>query len=130
MKQNQQTVQRTANKMARQTTPLRFYSKTHGWERKKFTDFFSRNLTENPELKKNYEKEFVINAIAQLATVNARIGRVFNQLEAESTNNETNMHDTRTLIDTPRYQTNKSHTDFNYHSLQSLENEITMNHPE
>ena len=37
----------------------------------KFTDFISRYPTENPELEKNYEEEFVINAIAQLATVNA-----------------------------------------------------------
>ena len=44
-----------------------------------FTAFISRNPTENPEPEKNYEEEFVINAIAQLATVNARIGRIFNQ---------------------------------------------------
>ena len=37
----------------------------------KFTDFISRNPTENPEPEKNYEEEFVINAIAQIATVNA-----------------------------------------------------------
>ena len=45
----------------------------------KFTDFISRNPTENPEPEENYEEEFVINAIAQLITVNARIGRIFNQ---------------------------------------------------
>ena len=39
------------------------------------------------------------------------------------------MHDKRTLIDTRRYRANKSHTDSNYHSLQPLENKITMNHP-
>ena len=33
----------------------------------------SRNPTENPQPEENYEEEFVINAIAQLATVNARI---------------------------------------------------------
>ena len=94
----------------------------------KFTDFVGRNSTENSEPEENYEEEFVI-AIAQLATVNTRIGRIFNQSETESTDSETNMHDTRTLIDTRRYRANKCHTDFNYHSLQSLENEITVNHP-
>ena len=35
--------------------------------------------SENEEAEKNYEEEFVINAIAQLATVNYRIERIFNQ---------------------------------------------------
>ena len=39
------------------------------------------------------------------------------------------MHNTRTLIDTRRYRTNKSLTDSNNYSLQPLGNEITMNHP-
>ena len=80
----------------------------------KFTDFISRNPTENTELEENYEEEFVINAIAQLATANARIGQIFNQSNDATTANETNMHDTRSLIDTRRYQTNKSHIDSNY----------------
>ena len=42
----------------------------------KFTDFISRNPTENADPEENYEKEFVINAIAQLATVNELIGRI------------------------------------------------------
>ena len=42
---------------------------------------------------------------------------------------ETNMHDTRTLIDTRRYRANQIHVDSNYHSLQPLENKITVNHP-
>ena len=71
----------------------------------------------------------MINAIARLATVNARIGRIFNQSDTENTDSETRMHDTRALIDTRRYRANKSHTDSNYHSLQPLENEITVNHP-
>ena len=45
----------------------------------KVTDFVSRNPTEKPEPEENYKEEFVINAIAQLATVNACIGRIFNQ---------------------------------------------------
>ena len=71
----------------------------------------------------------MINAIARLATVNARIGRIFNQSETENTDSETNMHDTRTLMDTRRYRANQSQTDSNYHSLQPLENEIIVNHP-
>ena len=71
----------------------------------------------------------MINAIARLATVNARIGRIFNQAETENTDSDTNMHDTRTLIDTRRYRANQSHTDSNYHSLQPLEIEITVNYP-
>ena len=64
----------------------------------------------------------MINAIAQLATVNARIGRVFNQSDDAKTTNETNMHDTRSLIDTRRWQTNNGHYHCNYHTVQySLE---------
>ena len=73
----------------------------------KFTDFISRNPTENPEPEENYE-EFVINAIAQLATANARIGRVFDKSNGADAAKEVNMHDTRSLIDTRRYQTNNS----------------------
>ena len=73
----------------------------------KFTNFISRNPTENPEPEENYEEEVVINAIAQLATANARIGQVFDQSIDATTANETNMHDTRSLIDTRRYQINK-----------------------
>ena len=69
----------------------------------KFTDFISRNPTENQEPEENYEAEFVINAIAQLATANARIGRIFNQSNDAITTNEANMHATRSLIDTQRY---------------------------
>ena len=70
----------------------------------------------------------MINAIAQLATVNARVGRFFNQSETENAVNKTSMHDTRTLIDTRHCRTNKSHIDSNYHSLQSLENESDSNY--
>ena len=59
----------------------------------KFTDFISRNRTENPEREENYEEEFVINAIAQLATVNARIGRIFDQSEDATTAAGANMRD-------------------------------------
>ena len=45
----------------------------------KSTDFISRNPTETAEPEENYEEEFVINALAQLATVNNRIGRIFIQ---------------------------------------------------
>ena len=58
----------------------------------KFTDFISRNPTERAEPEENYEKEFVINAIAQLATANYRIGRIFNQ---SNHSNTAVMHDTR-----------------------------------
>ena len=72
----------------------------------KFTDFISWNITKNPEPEENYE-ELVINAIAQLATVNACMGRIFNQSEAAKTVNETNMHDKLLLIDTRRCPVNK-----------------------
>ena len=88
----------------------------------KFTDFISRNPTENPEPEKNYEEVSVINANAQLATVNARIGRIFNQSDDENAVNERNMHDTRSLIDMRRYQTNKSHIDSHYRAQQLLSN--------
>ena len=88
----------------------------------KFTDFVSRNPTENPVPEENYEEKFVINAIAQLATVNARIGRIFDQSEDATTAAEENMRDTRSLIDTRRYQTNKSHIDSNYRIQQHSSN--------
>ena len=94
----------------------------------KFTDFLSRNPTEKPEPEENYEEKYVINAIAQLATVNARIGRIFNQSETENAVNKTNMQDTRTLIDTRRRKANNSHIDSHYHSSQSLENESDFNY--
>ena len=98
----------------------------------KFTDFISRNPTENPEPEENYEEQFVINAIAQLATVNARIGRIFDQSEDATTAAEANMRDTRSLIDTRRYQTNKSHIDSNYRIQQHSSNtdSIKMNNNE
>ena len=97
----------------------------------KFTDFISRNPTENPEPEENYEEEFVINAIAQLITVNARIGRIFNQSNLTNTDNETNMLGTRSLIETRRRQTNNSHTHFNYrieqHSAEIDNSEMNNN---
>ena len=88
-------------------------------------DFISRNSTENQEPEENYEYEIVINAIAQLATVKVYIGRFFNQ--DANTENETNMHETCTLIDTRRYQTNKGYIDSKYHILQPLIDTITLN---
>ena len=46
--------------------------------------------------------------------VNARIGKIFNRSDGENAENETNMRDTRSLIDTRRYQTNKSQIDSDY----------------
>ena len=63
----------------------------------KFTDFISCNPTEIAEPEENYKEEFVINAIAQLATVNGRIGRIFDQSENTNT---ANMHDTHTRTGT------------------------------
>ena len=50
-----------------------------------FTDFISGNPTENPEPEENNEEELVINAITQLATVNVRIGWIFNQSDGANT---------------------------------------------
>ena len=94
----------------------------------KFTDFISRNPTENPEPEEIYDEEFVINAIAQLATVIARIGRIFNQSDGENETNGIDMHDTRSLIDTRRHQTNTSHIDCNYRAQQLYSNTYTNNH--
>ena len=94
----------------------------------KFTDFISRNPNEKPEPEENYEEEFAINVIAQLATVNARIGRIFIQSETENAVNTTSMHDKRTLIDTRHCRANKNHIDSNYHSIQPLENGSDSNY--
>ena len=69
-----------------------------------------------------------MNAIAQLATVNARIGWIFNQSETENAVNKTSMHDTRTLIDTRHCRANKSRFDSNFHSLEPLVNESDSNY--
>ena len=58
----------------------------------KFTDFISKNPSEIAEPEANYEEEFVINAIAQLATVNYCIERSFKQLDFTKA---AAMHDTR-----------------------------------
>ena len=64
----------------------------------------------------------MINTIARLATVNARIGQIFNQSDEVNTTNETNMHGTRSLIDTRRRQTNNGHIHSEYRTVQhSLE---------
>ena len=67
----------------------------------------------------------VNNAFAQLATVNAIRGRIFNNSDGENAANETNMRDTRSLIDTRRYQTNKSHFDSDYRAQQLYSNTDT-----
>ena len=82
----------------------------------KFTDFISRNPTEIAEQEENYEKEFVINVIAQLATVNGRIGRIFDQSENTNT---ANMHDTHTRTGTRCRKTNTNHS-----ILKSTANQI------
>ena len=92
----------------------------------KFTDFISRNPTENSEPEKNCEEEFVINAIAQIATVNARNGgQNFNQSDSENAANEANMRDTRPLNDTRLHHTNKSYIDSNYRAQQLYSNTDT-----
>ena len=72
-----------------------------------FTDFISRNATEIAESGENYEEEFVINAIAQLATVNSRIGRISDQSENTNT---ANMHDTHKQTDARRCKTITKHS--------------------
>ena len=90
---------------------------------------YSEEEESEPEF--NYEEEFVINAIAQLTTVSARIGRIFNQSDNANTTNETTMHGTRSVIDTRRRQTNKGHIYFNYrteqHSLEIDHSEMNNN---
>ena len=84
----------------------------------KFTDFINHNTSEKPESEKKYDEEFVPNAIAQLATVNSRMGRFFNQSDDANTTNETNMHGTRSLIDTRHRQTNNGHIHSIYRTEQ------------
>ena len=76
----------------------------------KFTDFISCNPTENAEPEANYEEVFVINAIAQLATVYGRIGRIFNQSENSNTTKTDSMHDTRKWTGTRGCKTNNGHS--------------------
>ena len=75
----------------------------------KFTAFIRRNPTEIAEPEKNYEEEFVINAIAQLATANYRIGRIFNQ---SNHSNTAVMHDTRRIETGTRCSKTNNHSNF------------------
>ena len=70
----------------------------------KFTDFISRNPTEE-----NYGEEFVIDANAQLATANYRIGRIFNQ---SNHSNTAVMHDTRRTQSGTRCSKTNNHSNF------------------
>ena len=69
----------------------------------------------------------MINAIAKLATVNIRFGRVFDQSDGANADNKTNKRDTHALIDTRRYQTNKSHFWSTYSTLQPHRDKIITN---
>ena len=88
----------------------------------KFTKFISHNPTENAEAEDNYEEEFVIHAIAQLATVNCRIGRDFNQSESAKIDETTDMFDTQEQTGSRCRKTNKSHSHSN-----SIADQIAIN---
>ena len=75
----------------------------------KFTAFISRNPTEIAEQEEIYEEEFVINAIAQLATANYRIGRIFKQ---SNHSNTAVMHDTRRTQTGTRCNKTNNHSNF------------------
>ena len=76
---------------------------------KKINSMISLAETENAEPEKNYEEEIVINAIAQLATANGRIGRVFtNQKTERRTRRQTCMIHTHADWYAP-LQTNNCH---------------------
>ena len=97
----------------------------------KFTNFISSNPTETAEAEENYEEDFVINAIAQLATVNGRVGRIFDQSENSHT---ANMHDTRYSWTGTRYsKTNTNHFNLTanqinntIHDNRNYHTELTM----
>ena len=94
----------------------------------KFTNFISRNPTETAAPEENYEEEFVINAIAQLATVNGRIGRIFDQSENSNT---TNMHDTRYSWTGTRYsKTNTNHSNLTANQINNAIHDNCKSHTE
>ena len=84
-------------------------------------NFISRNPTEIAEPEQNYEKEYVINAIAQLTTEYGRIGRLFNQSESAEIDKMADLHDTLAQPDTCNCKKN------NYHShSNSTANQINI----
>ena len=93
----------------------------------KFTDFISRNPTETAEPEENYEEKFVINAIAHLATVNGRVGRIFDQSENSNT---ANMHDTRTRTGTRYSKTNTNHSNSNANQINNTIHDNCKSHIE
>ena len=76
----------------------------------KFTNFVSRNPTENVEPEKNYKEEFVINAIAHFATVNGRIEQIFNQSGNRNTDKTASMPEARAQTGTRRCKTHNRHS--------------------
>ena len=93
----------------------------------KFTTFISRNPTETAEPEENFEEEFVINAIAQLATVNGRIGRIFDQSE---NNNTANMQDTRSRTGTRYSKTNTNHSNLTANQINNTIHDNRKSHIE
>ena len=90
-KQGQPTIQRTANKRLDRLNHFDISLNRSAGKEIKFTDYVSRNpLEKKTKSEGNYEEVILVNAIAQLATVSARIGRIFNQSQVENTVNQTN----------------------------------------
>ena len=90
----------------------------------KFTDFISRNHTEIAEQEENYEQEFVVNAIAQLATANYCIGRIFNQSDHSNT---AVMHDTRRTQTGTRCNKTNNHSNFQT-TAKNINHTVTDNY--
>ena len=96
----------------------------------KSTDFISRNPIETAKPEENYKEEFVMNAIAQLATVNYRIGRIF--IQSDFTNTAAMQDTRRTQTGTPCHKS-KNHSNFHTISnwiIHSLTNKYTYSQPE
>ena len=91
----------------------------------KLPNLISPNPTENAEPQQIYEEKFVINAMAQLPTVNGRIGGNFNQSEGTVEDKTASMHDTRTQSGTRHCKTNNRHS-----NLTLTANEIIINNSE
>ena len=103
--------------MRTHTIPISFIRKPV--KKIQLTEFTSRIPTENPKPETKLRKEFLLDAIAQIATVKIRSGRTFDQSEGVNGNNRTNMLDTQALIDTRRFQRNKGQIDCIHSKLQS-----------
>ena len=78
-------------------------------------------------MEEQYGDKFVINAIAQLAMVKRRIGRVFNQSESAKIDKTVDMHEEHAQSETLYCETNNYHSHSNSTANQIINDNTRRN---